>query len=73
MVESVLPGAQGGDVQIAARVVEGEIAAVIFLSDSLTSDVYGTSVSLLLRVCQLHDVPIATNLATAKAVVMSLG
>ena len=72
IVESVLPGALGGDVQIAARVVEGNIAAVIFLSDSLTSDVYGTSVSLLMRVCQLHNVPIATNLATAKAVVMSL-
>lgn len=72
VVESVLPGVLGGDVQIAARVVEGTIAAVIFLSDSLTSDVYGTSVSLLMRVCQLHNVPIATNLATAQAVVMSL-
>ena len=71
-VESVLPGARGGDVQIAARVVEGNIAAVIFLSDSLVPDVYGTHVSLLMRVCQLHEVPIATNLATARAIVLSL-
>ena len=72
VVSSVLPGSMGGDVQIAARVVEGEIAAVIFLSDSLNPDVYGTHVSLLLRVCQLHNVPMATNLATAQAVVVSL-
>ena len=72
VVESVLPGAMGGDVQIAARVVEGEIAGVIFLSDSLSPDMYGTQVSLLLRVCGLHDVPMATNLATARAVVLSL-
>ena len=71
-VESVLPGAMGGDVQIAARVVEGQIAAVIFLSDSMHSDVYGTDAGLLMRVCQLHNVPIATNLATTRAVMLSL-
>lgn len=71
-IDSLLPGAMGGDVQIAARVAEGAIAAVICLADSLNTDNYRADVSTLLRICQLHDVPIATNLATARAVVLSL-
>ncbi|MEO1389196.1 MAG: methylglyoxal synthase [Cyanobacteria bacterium J06634_6] len=71
-VNSLLPGAMGGDVQIAARVAEGEIAAVVCLADSLNTDNYRADVNTLLRICQLHNVPIATNLATARAVVLSL-
>ncbi|MEL6472237.1 MAG: methylglyoxal synthase [Cyanobacteria bacterium J06623_4] len=72
LVETVLPGSLGGDVQIAARVAEGTIAAVIFLTDSLNESYCSTDVSLFLRICQLHDVPLATNLSTARAVVLSL-
>ncbi|MEO1394621.1 MAG: methylglyoxal synthase [Cyanobacteria bacterium J06634_5] len=71
-VETLLPGAMGGDVQIAARVAEGQLAAVICLADSLNPDNYSTDVNTLLRVCHLHNVPLATNLATARAVVLSL-
>ena len=71
-IQSLLPGNMGGDVQIAARVAEGEVAAVICLADSLNTDNYRADVSTLLRICHLHDVPIATNLATARAVVLSL-
>ncbi len=71
-VESLLPGAMGGDIQIAARVAENQIAAVIFLTDSLYSNHATTDVTTMLRVCQLHNVPLATNLATARAVILSL-
>lgn len=70
VIESVLPSAMGGDVQIAARVVEGAIAAVVFLGD--TSEGSEAQARLLRRACDLHDVPLATNLATARAVVLSL-
>ncbi|MEM9088463.1 MAG: methylglyoxal synthase [Cyanobacteria bacterium P01_F01_bin.53] len=71
-VETLLPGAMGGDVQIAARVAEGQLAAVICLADSLNADNYNADLNTLLRVCHLHNVPLATNLATARAVVLSL-
>ncbi|MGB7086213.1 MAG: methylglyoxal synthase [Phormidesmis sp.] len=71
-VENLLPGAMGGDIQIAARVAEGEIAAVICLADSLHTDNYNADVTSLLRICHLHNIPLATNLATARAVVLSL-
>ncbi len=71
-VKTLLPGKLGGDVQVAARVAEGDIAAVIFLTDSLSADYRSADISLMLRMCQLHDVPLATNLSTARAVVLSL-
>ncbi|MGB3788838.1 MAG: methylglyoxal synthase [Phormidesmis sp.] len=71
-VKTLLPGKLGGDVQVAARVAEGDIAAVIFLTDSLSADYCSADIGLMLRMCQLHDVPLATNLSTARAVVLSL-
>jgi len=71
-IQILLPGAMGGDVQIAARVAEGEIAAVICLAESLSTDSYRADVNRMLRICHLHNIPIATNLATARAVVLSL-
>lgn len=71
-VDTLLPGAMGGDVQIAARVAEGQLAAVICLTDSLNTDNYSADIRTLLRVCHLHNVPLATNLATARAVALSL-
>ncbi|MEL7330318.1 MAG: methylglyoxal synthase, partial [Cyanobacteria bacterium J06559_1] len=58
VVYSLLPGAMGGDVQIAAQVAEGEIAAVVCLADSLNTDNYRADLNTLLRICQLHNVPI---------------
>ena len=71
-IQSLLPGAMGGDVQIAARVAEGEIGAVICLADSLSADNQQADIGTLIRICQLHNVPLATNLATARAVILSL-
>ena len=61
-------GAFGGDQQIGALVANGQIDAVIFLRDPLTAHLQEPDVSALLRVCDVHNVPLATNLATAEAV-----
>ena len=61
-------GPMGGDQQIGAMVANGEVGAVIFLRDPLTAHPHEPDVSALLRVCDVHDVPLATNLITAEAI-----
>lgn len=61
-----LSGPLGGDAQIAARVAVGEVAAVIFLVDPLYAHPHEPDIQGLLRVCNVHNVPVATNLATAE-------
>jgi methylglyoxal synthase len=70
-VESVLSGPQGGDAQIAAMVAVGDIDAVLFFVDPLSAHPHDPDIRTLLRVCNVHDVPIATNVATANLIVMS--
>ncbi|MBD2256599.1 methylglyoxal synthase [Pseudanabaena sp. FACHB-2040] len=72
-VTCLAPGALGGDAQIAARIVEGQIGAVIFLIDPLYAQSHEPYVQTILRVCELHNVPLATNLATASAVITQFG
>jgi len=67
-IEIVASGSWGGDAQIAARVVAGEIIAVIFLIDPLSVQLHEPDIRLLLRICNLHQVPLATNLGTAEAI-----
>ena len=62
-------GPLGGDQQIGALVASGEVQAVIFLRDPLTAHPHEPDVSALVRLCDVHNIPLATNLATAEAVV----
>lgn len=71
-VERVAHGPYGGDLMIGSRVAEGQIRAVLFFRDPLTAQPHEPDVSALMRVCDVHQVPLATNLATAKAVVVWL-
>ena len=71
-VNCLLPSAMGGDVQIAAQVAMGEIAAVIFLIDSLYAQPQEADIQTFLRICEVHDVPLAINVATAEALITSL-
>ena len=64
-VETVLSGPQGGDTQIAARVAEGSISAVLFFVDPLSAHPHDPDIQAVLRVCNVHNVPIATNVAAA--------
>src|SRR4029078_9169532 len=63
-----LSGPLGGDAQIAARVAVGEVAAVIFLVDPLYAHPHEPDSHGLLRVCNVHNIPVATNLATAELI-----
>ncbi len=67
-VRLMLSGPQGGDQQIGAQVAAGTIQAVIFLRDPLTAQPHEPDIAALLRVCDVHNVPLATNMATAEAV-----
>ena len=61
-------GPLGGDQQIGAMVASNSVKAVIFLRDPLTAQPHEPDITALLRVCDVHNVPLATNLATAEAV-----
>ncbi|MFN6991477.1 MAG: methylglyoxal synthase [Fervidobacterium sp.] len=65
-------GPYGGDLQIGSLIVNREIDFVIFLRDPLTAQPHEPDVSALLRVCDVHNVPLATNLATAEAIVLEI-
>lgn len=71
-VERMLSGPLGGDAQIAARVAEGHIRAVIFLVDPLFAHPHEPDIQGLLRVCNVYNVPLATNHATADIIMAVL-
>lgn len=71
-VECLLSGPLGGDAQIAAQVVQGHVIAVIFLIDPLYAQPHEPDIQALQRICNLHNVAVGTNLATAEAILNSL-
>ncbi|MGL4233981.1 MAG: methylglyoxal synthase [Casimicrobium sp.] len=71
-VRCMLSGPQGGDLQIGGLIAEGKIDAVIFLRDVLTAQPHEPDITALLRICDVHNVPVATNLATADLVIRHL-
>ena len=62
-------GLHGGDQQVGVMVANGDVKAVIFLRDPLTAQPREPKITDLLRVCDMHDVPLATNLAAGEAVI----
>jgi methylglyoxal synthase len=72
-VTRYLSGPLGGDAQIAARVAGAEVEALIFLVDPLHAHPHEPDIQGLLRVCNVHNVPLATNLATAELIVRWFG
>ncbi len=68
-IERVAHGPEGGDLIIGGRVAEGKIQAILFFRDPLTAQPHEPDVSALMRVCDVHCIPLATNRATADAVV----
>jgi len=63
-VTPLLSGPLGGDAQIAALVAEGKMDMVIFFRDPLGKHPHEPDVQMLLRLCDVHNVPLATNPAT---------
>lgn len=60
-IEYCLSGPLGGDQQIGAQIANGAVSAVIFMRDPLTAQPHEPDVAALLRLCDVHDVPLATN------------
>lgn len=71
-IHRFLSGPQGGDQQIGARVAYNEIDLVLFFRDPLTAMAHEPDISALLRLCDVHSVPIATNVATAEVLVRGM-
>jgi methylglyoxal synthase len=71
-IHRVQSGPLGGDQQIGAKIAENNMDLVIFLRDPLTPQPHEPDISALLRLCDVHNVPVATNLATAEALLKSL-
>lgn len=71
-VDMVVSGPQGGDLQIGARIVDAFIDAVIFFRDPLTAHPHDPDIQAVLKVCDVHDVPLATNPASADLLIRGL-
>ena len=65
-VKKMLSGPQGGDAQIAARVAEGKTKMVLFFKDPNSTHPHEPDINMLIRICDVHNVPLATNEATAQ-------
>ena len=71
-VECMLSGPLGGDLQIGARLAVGEIQAVVFLRDPMTPQPHEPDINALVRACDVHNVPCATNIAGARLLLGAL-
>ena len=66
-VERAPHGPYGGDLVIGGKVAEGKVKAVFFFRDPLTAQPHEPDVSALMRVCDVHQIPLATNVSTTIA------
>jgi methylglyoxal synthase len=71
-VECLLSGPLGGDLQIGARLAEGHVDMVIFLRDPMTPQPHEPDINALVRACDVHDVPCASNPSAARILLKSL-
>ena len=71
-IERYLAGMQGGEQQISARVSYNEIDMVLFFRDPNSNSEYEPDLHSLIRLCDMHNIPIATNVATAEMLVLGL-
>ena len=71
-VQRYLSGSQGGDQQIAARMSCNEIDLLLFFRDPISVKPHEPNDMNLLRLCDVHNIPVATNIATAEALIHAL-
>ncbi len=71
-VEKLLSGPKGGDAQIAALVATQQMDIVIFFRDPMDKHPHEPDVQMLMRLCDVHNVPLATNPAAAKLMLEGL-
>ena len=71
-IQKFLSGTQGGDQQIAARIGCDEIDLLLFFRDPLSQEMGESREANLLRLCDVHNIPAATNIATAEVLIHGL-
>ncbi len=71
-IEKLLTGEQGGEQQIASRIAYNEIDILLYFRDTRPSSVSDENDLELLRLCDMYNIPVATNIATAEALICAL-
>ncbi|WP_018922276.1 methylglyoxal synthase [Salsuginibacillus kocurii] len=71
-VERFLSGPLGGDQQIGARVATADMDMILFLRDPLTAQPHEPDITALLRLCDVHGLPVATNEQTAELLLQTI-
>ena len=71
-IQRYLSGSQGGDQQIASRISCNEIDLLLFFRDPISAGTHEPNDMQLLRLCDVHNIPVATNIATAEALIHAL-
>jgi len=64
-IERVSSGPLGGDAEIGSMVTRGEIDGVVFFRDPLDKHPHDVDISMLMRLCDVHEIPLATNYKSA--------
>jgi len=71
-VTTYLSGPLGGDMQIGALIASQNIDVVIFLRDPLTAQPHEPDITALLRVCDVHNIPVATNVCCGHMLIAAM-
>ena len=71
-IHKYLAGHLGGEQQMGAQIAHNDIDLVIFLRDPLHKKPYEPDIDSVLRLCDVHNIPLASNLATAEALLQAL-
>ena len=71
-VHKYLAGPLGGEQQLGAQVANNDVDLMIFLRDPVTQKSYEPDINSIMRLCDLHNIPLATNLATAEVLLLAL-
>ena len=71
-IQRCLSGSHGGDQQIASRIACNEIDLLLFFRDPMTSKTHEINEMNMLRLCDVHNIPVATNIATAEVLIHGL-
>jgi len=71
-VHKYLAGHLGGEQQMGSQIAHNDIDLVIFLRDPLSQKYYEPDINSVMRLCDAHNIPLASNLATAEALLLAL-
>lgn len=71
-IQRFMSGSQGGDQQLASSISCNEIDLLLFFRDPLNAKAHEPNDINILRLCDVHNIPVATNIATAEALIHAL-